>query len=48
LVESIEQGFCTIEMFFDENDKPVDFLRNATPTVLAAPTSRYFRFDQPS
>ncbi len=25
LVESIEQGFCTIEMLFDENEKPVDF-----------------------
>ncbi len=25
LFESIEQGFCTIEMFFDENEKPVDF-----------------------
>ena len=25
LFESIEQGFCTIEVFFDEKEKPVDF-----------------------
>jgi len=25
LFESIEQGFCTIEVLFDENEKPVDY-----------------------
>src|SRR5262245_62550553 len=25
LFESIDQGFCTIEVLFDENERPVDF-----------------------
>jgi PAS domain S-box-containing protein len=25
LYESIDEGFCTIEMLFDENDKPIDY-----------------------
>jgi PAS domain S-box-containing protein len=25
LFESIDEGFCTIEVFFDENEKPVDY-----------------------